>query len=183
MFYKIPLNLNSVDLERIKGQPIQKYGPSNAKLTHYTIADLEYFKSLHVGKIKFHIMPNSVFYTEIQGTEPIPPHVDPDDSVALNYYIDPVGCTTTFYKMPDYDKKYSTSGQDLNPHDHRIVKSMKFDDLVVNCAFVAQAGEAYLLRPDVYHSVTTPVGIRKFISYRWGDIDFETVYKSIQIIS
>ena len=183
MFYKIPLTLHGIDLERIKGQSIQQYGPKNAKLVHYTISDLEYFKSLHMGKVKFHIMPNSVFYTEIQGTEPIPPHVDPDDSVALNYYLEPAGCVTTFYQMPEQDNTFFTSGQDLNPHDHRIVKSMKFDDLVIDCAFTAQAGEAYLLRPDVYHSVTTPVGVRKFISYRWGNHDFKTIHKSIQIIS
>jgi len=145
MFYKIPLNLKIVDLERIKGQAIQKYGPKDTKLTHYTIADIEYFKNLHIGKVKFHIMPNSVHYTEIEGTEPIPPHVDPDDSVALNYYIDPVGCTTTFYHIPDHNAKFVTSGQDLNPYDHRIVKSMKFHDLVINCAFTAQAGEATYL--------------------------------------
>lgn len=41
---------------------------------------------------------------------------------------------------------------------------VKASHILVSTLTEAQAGEAYLLRPDVYHSVTTPVDVRKFIT-------------------
>ena len=183
MFQKINLNLGPIDMTHIKGPPAEKYGPEDIKLTHHTILDINYFISIHAGKVKFSIMPDVVWYTEIEGTGMVPPHIDPLDTVALNYYIQTGECTTTFYK-PLASAKYATTQQEFDVHDQaRTVKAvMNLSELTELGKFTAGAGDAYFMRPDILHSVSAPTQTRKFLSYRWTGATYEQVLAATVIL-
>ena len=183
MFRKINLNLGPIDMTRIKGEPTEKYGPADIKLTHHKILDMSYFIGLHAGKVKFPIMPDVVWYTEIEGTGMVPPHIDPMDTVALNYYIQTGECTTTFYEPLD-SAEYATTQQEFDVHDHaRTVKAvMNLSDLQAIGKFTAGTGDAYFMRPNVLHSVSAPTETRKFLSYRWTGAAYEQVLASTLVL-
>lgn len=183
MFRKINLNLGEIDISRIKGTPTEKYGPATIKLTHHTIRDMSYFIGLHAGKIKFAIMPDVVWYTEIEGTGMVPPHIDPMDTAALNYYIQTGSCTTTFYE-PLASAEYATTQQEFNVDDvDRTVKAvMDVSKLLVKGSFTAENNDAYLMRPDLLHSVSEPLATRKFLSYRWTGAAYDQVLNGITIL-
>jgi hypothetical protein len=186
-FYKLNFKLENIDTLRIKGNLTEKYGPANTKLSHYSIKDFDYFLSLHKNKIKFNIMPAVVWYTEIIGTEEIPPHIDPIDTVALNYYIETANCTTSFY-TPLPTAEYKTTGQEFDggtQTDEYTVRAVyDLNNLKFESTFTAQPHEAYLLRPDILHSVSNPNSNRRsFISYRWCTGDFNQILNSIEILS
>jgi len=186
-FCKLNYSLGDIDVSRLKGDLAEKYGPKNTKLSHYRINDFEYFINLHRNKIKFNILPMVAWYTEIFGTEEIPPHIDPIDTVALNYYIETAGCTTSFY-TPLPTAKYKTTGQEfdggIQTDEYTVRAVYDLNNLKFEGAFTAQPHEAYLLRPDILHSVSNPnSNCRSFISYRWRIGDFNQILNSIEILS
>ena len=186
-FCKLNYTLKDIDVSRLKGDLAEKYGPKSTKLSHYRIKDFEYFITLHKNKIKFNIMPAVAWYTEIIGTEEIPPHIDPIDTVALNYYIETAECTTSFY-TPLLTAEYKTTEQEFDggtQTDEYTVRAVyDLSNLKFEGAFTAQPHEAYLLRPDILHSVTNPNSNRRsFISYRWRTGDFDQILNSIEILS
>jgi hypothetical protein len=104
MFKKINFKFDNLDIERIKGEQAERYGIPTCHLTHFIIKDFDYFKSLHAGKIKFHIMPSFAFYTTVKGETGLPPHIDTGVTAALNCYIEAGDTTTTFYSKKDNTK-------------------------------------------------------------------------------
>ena len=187
MFQKINLNLGQLDLVRLKGEPMEKYGPKLAKLTNHTIKDFDYFMELHKGKVEFAVMPSCAWYTEIEGTGSINPHIDPLDVLALNYYIQTGNCTTTFYEVPaGSNLNFVTGRQEFDEQDStRTVKGILDPGLLnVIGEFTAAPGDAYLMRTDILHSVSTPNAVRKFISYRWSgnQYSFDQVLAGITLL-
>jgi len=185
-FRKLNYDLGDIDISRLKGDPKEKYGPSHTKLTNYAIKDFDYFMSLHKGKIKFAVMPAVAWYTEIEGTAPVNPHIDPLNAAALNYYIQTGDCTTTFYSEPEGTKlEYATSQQEFNEQDlDRTVKGILDPGLLDTIGqFTANTNDAYLMRTDILHSVSTPSTVRKFISYRWNHpYSFDQILSGITIL-
>lgn len=184
MFSKVDLRLPCVDISRLKGRELEKYGPDNAKLSLYEIKDMAYFRSLHSGAVKFGKMPECVFYTEITGTGLVNPHTDPVVRVALNYYIEPAECTTKFYRLTR-DVSPILSVQEIESDNSRknlSAKAYRLEDLDETGHFVAQPGEAFLMSTETIHSVLKPNNItRQFITYRWWSYSFDEIVDSIII--
>ena len=68
-----------------------------------------------------------------------------------------------------------------------ITGTLDFKNLDVIGEFKANDNESYLIRVDLLHSVTAPVGVRSMISYRWYDksygfdYSFQDIIDSIEI--
>jgi len=190
MFKKINFKFDNLDIERIKGEQAERYGISTCHLTHFSIKDFDYFKSLHFGKIKFHIMPSFAYYTVIQGETGLPPHIDTGTCVALNCYIEAGNTTTTFYSKRDNTEMNQIKGKNLKENTDfqpPIPGTLDFENLDVLGEFTANDGDSYLIRVDILHGVTAPVGIRSMISYRWYDkingvnYSFQDILDSIEL--
>ena len=188
MFKKINFKFDNLDIERIKGEQAERYGIPTCYLTHFSIKDFDYFKSLHAGKIKFHIMPSFAFYTTIKGETGLPPHIDTGTSIALNCNIEAGNTTTTFYSKGDNAEMQQVDGE-LENTDLQvpIIGSLDFKNLDVIGEFKANDGDSYLIRVDMLHGVTAPVGVRSMISYRWYDkiygvsYSFQDILDSIEL--
>ena len=183
MFKKIDFTFENLDIARLKGEQAEKYGLPTCYLTHFMIKDFDYFRSLHAGKIKFNIMPRFAYYTEIQGTSGLPPHTDTGAMCALNCYIQAGDTTTTFYAKNDKTKMYAVDGEiDWKDLHVPITGTLDFKNLDVIGEFKANDNESYLIRVDLLHSVTAPVGVRSMISYRWYDKSYGFDYSFQDII-
>lgn len=185
MFHKFSLKFQELDIGRLKGDLVEQYGnkETNVTLYHYSIKDWTYFYGIHKGKIKFNIMPSTVLWTEISGESDLTPHVDPLVTVALNYYIDPKGCTTSFWKTKQ-DTIYDTTRQQLDEeNENQTVLVVKdYNQLEELGSFIAESESAYLIRTDMLHSVSNPAGSRTFLSYRWIGFDYNQILESIEIL-
>lgn len=183
MYQKINLHFDSLDASRLKGELLQRYGNTQTKLSNFSLSDWEYFLSLHNGKIKFAIRPHYAYYAEVQGDHYLYPHIDPETTVALNYYINTANSTTTFYKEK-VDIEYLKGPEELDEkNSHLIVKAYNdFSKLEEIGSFTAESGEAYLMRVDVLHSVSQPQGVRSMLSWRWHTHSFEEILESITLL-
>lgn len=185
MFNKINFKFDNLDIERIKGEQAERYGIPTCHLTHFMIKDFDYFKSLHAGKIKFHIMPSFAYYTLVEGITGLPPHIDNGTTAALNCYIEAGNTTTTFYAKNDKTKMYQVNGElfdDGEKKTHPITGTVDIKNLDIVGEFTANDGDSYLIRVDMLHGITAPQGVRSMISYRWYDnYSFQEILDSIEI--
>ena len=178
---KLELILPKIDYERLKGEFFEGYGDT---FRQYFIKDELYLESIIEDRIVFDIKPDWVVCCEVTDLGVIP-HSD-QSNVALNYYIDPAGCVTTFWKTksdafglaePQLQKDGTTLEND--------VRSYRFEDLVPTASFIAKERDAYLLNIKQIHSATKftkNTASRKILRWMWDNQDFETIEKSIKII-
>jgi hypothetical protein len=183
MFSKVNIAFPEFDLSLLKGRPLETYGPADAKLTIYSILDIDYFKEMHSGIFKFKIRPNYAFYTEIVGGGNVPPHMDPVVTACLNYYIEPADCTTTFYELKNKDAPVLVSVDKVNnlrSANPLAATGYDLEHLEEICHFKAEVNQSYLLNTQKIHSVEKPNdGVRKFISYRWSSYSFDEIKESL----
>ena len=183
MYHQFNIQFPQLDCNRLQGQQLQTYGNLATKTTNYLIRDWSYFLGLHEGRLHFHILPDYAYFITVQGTDMLWPHIDPDTTCALNFYIDPAGATTSFYReLPGLT--YHTQ-QDLAvpDHEHLVVKgSNDLSHFELLGSFTAEPYSAYLMRVDMWHSVSRPQGVRSMLSWRWNHADYDSVLNSIQVI-
>lgn len=181
-FKKVPLTYKvNPDPKKLMGNVLAHYinlQDGSWVFTYYAIKDQTYFRQLHT-KDPFRIPPDSVRYCEIVGRSEnvhVTPHIDVRSLVVLNYYIEPVGCTTFFYKKKKNASPYS------NPVAQTQNKLYNKSDLILVDQFKARKNSAYFLDTSKVHSILMPSShgsrVRKFISYSWEKNSFEELIES-----
>lgn len=181
MFKKINLDLQGIDINRLKGSYAEGYGPT---FKSYTIKDPEYLDSLVFAQIKFNISPTWNCYTEISGDGAPTAHTD-TSMTTLNYYIMSSNCVTVFWET-------------VNPENRILVPQSRGDNqdsesatytydpkgLRFKGSFMAKDHEAYLLDIHQIHSVKKNPNApnRAFIRWLWLDVPFEAVLDSISLV-
>lgn len=178
---KLKLLLPEVDIERLKGNFFEGYGDT---FRQYFIKDQLYLDEIISSCVQFDIKPDWIAFCEVSATG-VGPHSD-QSSVSLNYYIDPAGCITTFWKT-----KFETNGKiepQLQQDGTAIendVRTYSVDDLIPAASFIAKKGDAYLLNIKQIHSATkftNNSASRKILRWMWDSKDFDTVFNSIKIL-
>lgn len=183
MYTKLNLHLPELDISRLKGTKLQSYGNPETKTTNYLIKDLEYFYSLHPGRLRFGIRPDYAYYITVAGTDMLWPHIDPDTSCALNYYINPADATTSFYQEKPQLQYFTQQDYDVPDLKHLVVKgSNDLDNFDLIGSFRPEAYSCYLMRVDIWHSVSRPNGLRTMLSWRWNTASYSDVLDSIHIL-
>lgn len=177
---KLELTLPEIDYERLKGEFFEGYGDT---FRQYFIKDELYLESIIKDRIVFDINPDRVVCCEVSDSGVIA-HTD-QSNVALNYYIDPADCVTSFWKTksnafglvaPQLQEDGTTLEND--------VRSYQFEELIPTASFIAKEGDVYLLNIKQIHSAikfTKNPASRKILRWMWDHQDFETVEKSIKI--
>ncbi len=179
-FKKIDFKLENIDLNLLKGNFFEAYGPT---FNSFYIKDEQYFNNFISNKIEFLIKPDWVNYTEITEYGAYP-HIDHSQTV-LNYYIEANSYTTIFYKLKhevDTDPMYQTR-QDGKLIENRT-RSYNLGDCVPVCSFTAKSNEAYLINIRQIHSATRLMkgSPRLMIRWLWENEDFNTVLNSIKVL-
>lgn len=183
MFQKLNLNFTNLDVARLKGVELHRYGNPQTKYSTYDLVDWNYFLSLHNGKIKFDIRPHYAYYAEVKGDHYLYPHIDPGSTVALNYYISSANATTSFYKEKEQLDYLRTTEELDEKNSYMVVKAYNdFEKLDLLGSFTPLPGEAYLMRVDILHSVSKPEGVRSILTWRWHTHSFEEILESIHIL-
>lgn len=153
------------DWEKLKGDPLIVYYTVGI----YKILDLVYYHSCFDSIVSYQGLPDpEIFYVEIPRSAG--PHRDPaPQSVALNFIIDSAHATTRTWELKNTNSLYSE----------------KFNTDEVNQKDLAESksGEFWLLETRAIHSVDIPIYLkrsRKMISWRWSNIDFNTVLAHVK---
>jgi len=178
---KLKLVLPKIDPIRLKGEFFEGYGDT---FRQYFIKDRAYLDEIIKNRIQFTIEPNWTVFCEVSDNG-VGPHSD-QCTVSLNYYIDPAGCITTFWKT----KNKSVGNIELQLRDdgtavENDVRTYNVDDLMPAAVFIAKEDDAYLLNIKQIHSTTKFISnsqSRKILRWMWDDQDFETVFNSIKIL-
>jgi hypothetical protein len=178
-YKKLNFTLPELDLDQIKGDLSNRYEPN---FCIYKIKNENYLNEILSKKISFGIQPRTCL---IEVSDHISnPHIDGVDKVSLNYYLNTGGAITSFYK--EKNETISPIGTVMSENLEGIsfdigVKDWRHEDLLMVDQFTAKNGDAYILDVDVIHDVTMPVGIRRYISWRWS-VDYDTALRSIEIL-
>ena len=164
------LKLQNYDLEALKGSKMEDY----LSIRYFEPSDPNFIASLpKVCKIP----PALIRITEasdVRGDGFIMPHIDHYLSCALNYYIEPAGCTTVFYdKKPDA-KPIPFPGKTTS-------NLYRPGDLIEREAFTAEPHSCYLLNVSEIHGiiVPSPTKIRRFIQWQWLEEPFEEILANL----
>lgn len=181
MFQRLSFNLQDIDINRLRGHFLEAYGPT---FTQYAVLDEEYLNSMLSTRVRFHIPPNMLCFTEITDVGAPDPHTD-SSMTALNYYITTSNCTTVFWRSVNPDNRTMIPRvSDDDPLGVSTTYTYDVRDLRVQGSFVAKNHEAYLLNTHQIHSVrksrTSPH--RCMIRWLWYQIPYEQVLKSIEIL-
>lgn len=179
-FQKIDLNLDSIDIELLKGDFFEGYGPT---FNSFHIKDENYFDSLLREKIEFKIKPDWINYTEITdyGADP---HIDHSTTV-LNYYIQANEFTTIFWNLK---KEVDNVPMIQTRQDGQLIKnrtsSFNMIDISPFTSFKAKSNEAYLINIHQIHSTNRLIKgkPRTMIRWLWENYDFDTILNSIKLI-
>lgn len=174
MFQKIKFKLNDIDFDRLKGSVAASYGrPPRPKLTYWHLGDREYFESILPSEMFFGIPPYQVQIAEIVGSGHLLPHIDHNISACANYYLDTNGSTTYFYKKRERAHGFVYPGR-------TVANIFPLDQVEKVAEFTAEQKDLYLLDVSQIHSVDSPnPGIRRFISWQWVGVPFETVKSNL----
>lgn len=178
---KLPIELPKINPEFLKGDFFEGYGDT---FRQYFIKDQSYLDSIISNKIEFTIQPNWVAFCEVSDLG-VGPHSD-QSSVSLNYYIDPAGCVTTFWKpKSDTFGKAEPQLQKDGTVIENDVRTYTVDQLIPAASFIAKEGDAYLLNIKQIHSATkfsNNTSSRKILRWMWDEQDFSIILNSIKIL-
>lgn len=132
------------------------------------LKEIETFWSYHVKDI-FSIRP-VVTLGVFTGSGLITPHVDgKNDSVSLNFYLEPNEDETVFYEKKD---------KDVKPYPN--TNSYDVKQLYEIGRFKANKFDTYLLDVQKIHGIQKSDNKdRIFISYRWKFFSFDRIFKSL----
>jgi hypothetical protein len=174
MYKKINFKLDNVDFERLKGDVATSYGRTpRPVLTYYRLKDPAYLKSLMPAELFAGIPPFQVQLAEIIGSGHLLPHIDHNISACANYYVETNESTTYFYKKKEHSYGYVYPGR-------AYANIFTLDQVDCVDQFVAEQNDMYLLNVSKIHSVDSPnPGIRKFISWQWVNVPFESICDSL----
>ena len=170
LFKKIDLKLDTVDIERLKGQ----HFPFGTYFHEFAIDDTEYLTGILKNKIRFNIKPDRINITEV--TYPgAHPHTDAW-TVALNYYFETGSDETVFY-TPKSDSIHRR-------HRHDKVNVYNLTDLDRIDAFRAEAGECFLFDTSVVHSVAVSKkdAVRKIMRATWLSGTVQDIFNSLEVL-
>jgi hypothetical protein len=182
MFKKLDFTLD-IDFEKIKNDVMtEAYGRS---FFSYAIKDMDYFNEVFSKRVKFHLPPFSINYTEIS-KEGAQPHTD-GPLVALNYYLQTNNDATLFYEptIPDIQILDPIQGLDGGPvNTESTVLGYDTSKLKLVNYFIAKDNEAYLFDVSKIHSIYCRDYnfVRRFIRIFWENVTFDEVLNSIEIL-
>jgi hypothetical protein len=179
-FHKINLNLGTVDIDRLKGDFFEGYGPT---FNSFYIKDKNYFNNLLQDRIQFKIKPDWINYTEITdyGADPHTDHC----ATVLNYYIEANDFTTIFWNLK---KEVDNIPMFQKRQDGQLVKNrtsrFNMSDVSPCTSFKAKSNEAYLLNSYQIHSTNRLLRgqPRTMLRWLWENDEFDTVKDSINIL-
>jgi len=182
LFKKINLVLPDIDLDRIKGDPLEAYG---SEFFSWTIKDTEYLDQLLENRIRFGILPYKVTYDEMpNGTVP---HSHSQDTATFNYYIHSNGAPTRFFQ--------TRSGQNGTPSprvmpngalsNHSTITQYKLTEIKFIDKFIPESGDAYFFESQKIHAVAriNAASTRKILRFAWDTVPYEEIVNSIEILS
>jgi hypothetical protein len=173
-FHKFHLEVRPFDYETLKGGlEIEFISKDNGTGIHYySINDFEKLTSLHI-KPFCKIPPQYVSFTEVTGQGLLNPHIDHTIKCCVNYYFEPNGSTTCFYRPKHFSTAQTYPGQ-------TEANIYSIDEVEEVAQFTSLKNEAYLLNVSKIHSVYSPnSGTRKFISYSWTNYSFEKIVANL----
>jgi len=191
-FQKIPndfLTTGSIeDWVNLKSDKIfsQYNGYSDCKITYHELTDIGNLKKMFKRSL-FSILPLNVRFVIVDGKEDsgLPPHIDHNISVSLNYYINASNIDTTiFYEPKPNQAPYSYNDVFENVYNpvkdqEKIYKFTQVDEIE---RFNAVDDSAYILNVSKIHSVIKKSSIpRIFLSFLWKDHSYEEILKSLKI--
>lgn len=163
----------------------QYNGYSGCLITYYKISDLNKLKRV-LKKSFFSILPDSVMFTTVTGKScGLPPHIDHNISVSLNYYINASDKDTTIFYTPKPNEKpydYNSVASNIyNPvkNQENIYKFSQVDEVT---RFTAKSDSAFLLNVSRIHSVDKVSEFpRTFLAFLWREKKYDEVLKSLKI--
>jgi hypothetical protein len=185
IFKKLDLVLPPLDLERLKGDPLENYGTA---FYSFGIKDTDYLEQILKDRIRFNITPGIVDYNEIpNGTAP---HKHTNTEVALNYYIDNFGYTTLFFETKDNEEGVD-NGRNLPDGSvtESVIQHYRLDQLKYIDKISIDTGDAYLLDTGWVHAVPVfpkvedTTSSRKILRWLWWEYTIEEILNSIEILS
>ena len=182
VYYKIPIKLPELDCSILKGEFFEGYGET---FRQYHIKDQEYLNNVIFKYIKFHIPPDRVVLCEVNELG-VDPHFD-ENTTALNYYLDPADCVTTFWKpKPTAIARVLPQLQQDGTLVETSVRQYDINDLEEIASFQAEKGDLYLLNIKQLHSAkkySNNQNIRKIVRWMWDKENYFRIIKSIELIN
>lgn len=189
-FTKIPNNffydLSDEGWLSLKSDTIvsQYQGYGGCIITYYKILDLNNLKKVFKKPI-FTILPDFVRLTTVTGAQcGLPPHIDHNVSVSLNYYINASDIDNTIFYIPKPGEKpydYNTVATNkYNPvkDQENIYKFTQVEEVT---RFSAANHSAFLLNVSKIHSVDKVSALpRIFLTFLWKEKSYDEILNSLK---
>jgi hypothetical protein len=126
----------------------------------------------------FTIEPTFIQYCEFTGPGLVTPHIDRGSTVALNFYLEPQGGKTVFYK--------TNLSCDINSSFHGDKSKLSYvtdlSTLTEIGSFVANPFDVYLLDVNILHGIEKINELpRTMITFRWFNHTYEEILSSLAL--
>ena len=148
MFSKLNIQLDSSGWEQLNKQ-VDFGEVINGKFMGITYYNLHFPQAAQLYNLVPERFRKDFYLSLLRITDSIPAHTDSHDRAVINFYIQPDGCVTQFYKLLSEQPSLS---QIKNMTDGHIFKEAELEKVG---EFTAKPNDVYLLNTKAVHSVTS----------------------------